>query len=175
MYKAPPPPSTSRLFNLCRGCALPPHTQKIRLLLTRTVGIDLQGLLNKAYQEDVPTDVGVDHNKKGDEQAGQHIVSLSHSGSGSGVESGKPAAENSNMEVEPPSYRNVDIVPPMSQSAELQAPAIPAPTQGGSADPAMAPSPATSPAMNLALDSAHTHNFAVPAEPKQLDSRTFQE
>ncbi len=125
--------------------------------------MDPQGLLNEAYQEDGPTDDGVDHNKKGDEHAGQHVVSLSHSGSdsgsGSGDESGEPAAENSNKEVEPPNYRIVDIEPPVMQSAELQNPAIPAPTQGGSADPAMIP------AMNPALDAAHNHNFAVPAEP----------
>ncbi len=138
--------------------------------------IDPQGLLNEAYQEDGPTDDGVDRNKKGDEHAGQHVVSLSHSGSdsgsGSGDESGEPAAQNSKMEVEPPSYRIVDIEPPVMQLAALQNPAIPAPTPDGSADPAASPSPAMIPAMipamNPALDAAHNHNFAVPADPTTM-------
>jgi hypothetical protein len=135
--------------------------------------MDPQGLLNEAYQEDGPTDDGVDQNKRGDEHAGQHVVSLSHSGSESGSgtedESGEPAAENSRMEVEPPSYRIVDIEPPAMQTAESQHPAFSTPTQSGSAMPAMIPAmiPAAKPAVTAA-NVANNHTFAVPAEPTAL-------
>jgi hypothetical protein len=131
--------------------------------------MDPQGLLNEAYQEDGPTDDGVDQNKKGDEHAGQHVVSLSHSGSesgsGTGDESSDPAAKNSRMEVEPPSYRIVDIEPPTMQTVVSQHPALSAPTQSGTAMPDKIP--AAKPAVT-ADNVAHNHTFAVPAEPTAL-------
>jgi hypothetical protein len=98
--------------------------------------------------------------------------SNSDSGSGTGGESGEPAAENSRMEVEPPSYRIVDIESPVMQTVEPQNPAISAPTQSSSADSAAAPLPALNPAMipamNPAQNAAYNHTFAVPAEPSAL-------
>jgi hypothetical protein len=112
------------------------------------------------------TDDGVDQNKKGDEHAGQHVVSLSHSGSesgsGTGDESGEPAADNSRMEVEPPSYRIVDIEPPALQTAAPQQPAPHTSTQSGAAMPAEIS--ATNPAVTAA-NIVNNHTFAVPAEP----------
>jgi hypothetical protein len=111
---------------------------------------------------------GVDHNKKGDEHAGQHVVSLSHSGSnsgsGTGEESGVPAADISNMEVEPPSYRIVDIEPRVLQTAELQNMATP--TQSSSTGPAAAHLAAMNRATDPAQDAALNHTFAIPADPK---------
>ncbi len=82
--------------------------------------MDPQGLLNEADQEDGPTDDGADPNKRGDEHAGQHEVSLSHSGSnsdsGTGAEREEPDGGNNRMEVEPPNFRIVDIEPPRMQT-----------------------------------------------------------
>jgi len=128
--------------------------------------MDPQGLLNEAYQEDGPTDDGVDQSKRGDEHAGQHVVSLSHSGSdsesGTGEESGEPAADSSRMEVEPPGYRIVDIEPPAAQTS-----APPQPAQGGTgatAATATAVITVSTPMVTSAVNDDN-HTFAVPAEP----------
>ena len=136
--------------------------------------MDPQGLLNEADQEDGPTDDGVDPNKRGDEHAGQHEVSLSHSGSnsdsGTGAEREEPDGGNNRMEVEPPNFRIVDIEPPRMQTEDPQNPALSTPNLSSSSAPAPAAGPQTgmNPAMNMAANAAYNHTFAVPADPSAV-------
>ena len=133
--------------------------------------MDSQGLLNEADHEDGPTDDGADLNKRGDEHAGQHEVSLSHSGSGS--DSGTGAEQdggNNRMEVEPPNFRIVDIEAPRMQTEDPQIPVLPVlnPNSSSALATAVGPQTGLEPVMNPVLNPAYNHSFAIPADPSAL-------